>query len=97
MSSCELADTLGFGGNVPEMRDAYIAINEAFLEIAVETQTDSVFMLEQFCGHGFHAGEEGNECYRGPDAKTWFDATCIHPNPDGHAALADMFLDVVEE
>ncbi len=54
-------------------------------------------MLESFCGHGFYAGDPTNECYRGPDAEVWFDATCIHPNPAGHAAISDMVLDVVGE
>jgi hypothetical protein len=97
MGSCPLAENLGFAGVIPEIRDAYVYINEAFLEIAVETRTDSIFMLEQFCGHGFNAADPDNECYRGPDAQTWFDPTCIHPNTEGHAAIAQMFLDVVEE
>ena len=97
MGSCPLASNLGFAGTIPEIRDAYVFINEAFLEISAETRTDSIFMLEQFCGHGFHAGDPDNECYRGPDAQTWFDPTCIHPNAEGHAAIAQMFLDVVEE
>jgi len=97
MSSCPLASNLGFGGAIPEIRDAYVYINEAFLEISVETGTDSIFMLEQFCGHGFRADDPDNECYRGPDAGTWFDPTCIHPNTEGHAAIAQMFLDVVTE
>jgi lysophospholipase L1-like esterase len=97
MSSCPLADQLGFGGTIPELRAGYIYINEAFVRLSVEFGRDSIFMLEAFCGHGFHAGEPDNECYRGPDATTWFDATCIHPNPEGHAAIAQMFLDVVRE
>lgn len=97
MGSCPLATNLGFGGVIPEIRDAYLYINEAFLEISVETQTDSTFMLENFCGHGFFAGDPDNECYRGPEAQTWFDPTCIHPNTEGHAAVAQMFLDVIEE
>jgi hypothetical protein len=56
-----------------------------------------IFLLENFCGHGFHAGEPENECYRGPDAETWFDLTCIHPNPTGHAALADLFFQTIAE
>lgn len=97
MSSCPLAETFGFGGVIPELRDAYIYLNEAFVEISVETQTDSIWLLESFCGHGFYAGDPTNECYRGPDAEVWFDATCIHPNPAGHAAISEMFADVVDE
>ncbi len=97
MGACPLAGGLGFAGVIPEIREGYIFINEAFLEIAVETQTDSVFMLENFCGHGFYSDDPDNECYRGPDAERWFDLTCIHPTPAGHAALAQMFADVVDE
>jgi lysophospholipase L1-like esterase len=87
MGACPLAGGLGFAGVIPEIRE----------EIAVETQTDSVFMLENFCGHGFYSDDPDNECYRGPDAERWFDLTCIHPTPAGHAALAQMFADVVDE
>lgn len=96
LSSCPTADYLGFGGYIPELRDGYVILNEAFVEIAVETQTDIVFLLESFCGHGFYAGDPDNECYRGHAAQTWFDGTCIHPNPLGHRALADLFLDVID-
>jgi hypothetical protein len=56
-----------------------------------------IFLLENFCGHGFFAGQPGNECYRGPGAETWFDFTCIHPNPTGHAAMADLFDKTIAE
>ena len=68
---------------------------EQYLRIAVDYQADMVFMLEHFCGHGYVAtGPEAdpeNRCYLGPDAKLWFDETCIHPNPDGHSAIFEMF------
>ncbi len=78
-------------------REAYIRMNETYMDIAVETGTDMVFMKEAFCGHGFHAGEPDNECFRGEDAELWFDFTCFHPNSAGHAALAEMFLATVME
>jgi lysophospholipase L1-like esterase len=78
-------------------REAYILMNETYMDIAVETGTDMVFMKEAFCGHGFHAGDPDNECYRGPDAATWFDFTCFHPDPAGHEHLAEMFLETVLE
>ena len=56
-----------------------------------------IFALEAFCGHGFNHDDPTAPCYRGPTAPRWFDATCIHPNPLGHANLADMFFAVVEE
>jgi lysophospholipase L1-like esterase len=94
LSLCPAAEILGFDGVIPEVRDSYVRINEAWVRLAVETQTDVVFMLEHFCGHGFLAGEPDNECYRGADAETWFDGTCIHPNALGHEQLAQMFQTV---
>jgi hypothetical protein len=70
---------------------------EQYMAVAVETNSDLVFVLESFCGHGFRHDDPQNGCYRGPDAERWFDATCIHPNPTGHGVLADMFLEIVEE
>ena len=27
----------------------------------------------------------------------WFDLSCIHPNPNGHSVIADMFMYIVLE
>lgn len=67
------------------------------MSIAVDTDSDMLFLLEAFCGHGFHHDDPESPCYRGPDTEIWFDGTCTHPNPTGHAVIADMFLDVVRE
>ncbi len=96
LSVCPNAELLGFAGVIPEMRSADVRMNEAWVRLAVEHQMDVVFMLEAFCGHGFLAGDPENECYRGPGTETWFDPTCIHPNPEGHRQLARMFGTVVE-
>ena len=97
MGSCPTAEFLGFSGQVPEMRDAYVWINEQYMKLAVETQRDVLFALEGFCGHGFFNEDPNNECYRGPTAERWFDDTCIHPTPAGHGQMAKMFMDVVLE
>ncbi len=97
MDSCPTAELFGFTGTIPELRDAYLRINERFVQTAVETQTDVIFMLEHFCGHGFHADDPDNECYRGPDTELYFDPTCIHPTPAGHARIAEMFTAVIDE
>jgi hypothetical protein len=97
MGSCPTADLLGFSGQVPEMRDAYVWMNEQVMKLAVETQRDMLFTLEAFCGHGFFNEDPDNECYRGPGAERWFDDTCIHPTPAGHKQLASMFMDLVRE
>ena len=74
-----------------------IRFNEELVKLAVETQTDIIFLLERFCGHGYHHDDPKNECYKGPKARRWFDLTCIHPNPTGHEAIAEMVMAVVRE
>ena len=91
LSACPAAEILGFDGSVPELRPAYIRISEAYMRIAVETQSDMIMMLEHFCGHGFHSEDPDSPCYRGPNNENWFDGTCIHPNPTGHQVISDLF------
>ena len=68
-----------------------------YMRIAVETGVDIAFMGEHTCGHGAKVGDASGRCYRGPDAQQWIDFTCIHPSPDGHVAIADLFLSVIDE
>lgn len=77
--------------------DMVIWANEQYLKIAVDTQSDMIFMLEGFCGHGYKRNDPSGPCYRGPNQPLWFDLTCIHPNDAGHAAVADMFFKTVAE
>ena len=67
------------------------------MRVAVETGSDLVFFLENFCGHGYHNTDADAACYRGPDTERWFDLTCTHPNPTGHRELAQMFFNIVLE
>jgi hypothetical protein len=97
LSSCPTADVLGFGGQASEVSFAVGYLNASYAEIAVETNTDLVFMGESFCGHGFLKDDASLACYRGPDQEIWFDNTCIHPNPAGHEALAGLFDSVIAE
>lgn len=96
LSACELAEPLGFGGQVDEVLVATSYLNTEWAKVAVETQTDMLFMNEAFCGHGFERQDEDGPCYRGEDADLYFDLTCIHPSTEGHAAIAQMFLDVID-
>jgi hypothetical protein len=91
MSACPMAKTFGFDGTVPELQAGYLRISEAYLGLAVETGSDMIMMLEQFCGHGYHADDPDSPCYRGPGQENWFDATCIHPTATGHQVIADLF------
>jgi len=97
--SCPTAALAGFGEAVtdPGLEEMVLWSMEQFMNIATETQTDILFLLETFCGHGFNYDDPEGRCYRGADAELWFDLTCIHPNPAGHAVIADMFMDVVNE
>jgi hypothetical protein len=56
-----------------------------------------IFLLEDFCGHGFQRDNPRSPCYRGPGQDVWFDVTCIHPNPTGHDHVTEMFMAVVQE
>jgi lysophospholipase L1-like esterase len=97
--SCPAAGLAGFGDAVtdPGLEEMVLWSMEEFMSIAVDTDTDMLFLLESFCGHGFNAEDPNGRCYRGPNTETWFDLTCIHPNPAGHQAIADMFLSVITE
>jgi hypothetical protein len=95
--SCVASAVVGLQGNQLQLAPAVTHFTERYLEIAVKYQADMIFMLEGFCGHGFHHQDTQSQCYRGPGAELWFDLTCIHPNDAGHAALAEMFQAVVDE
>ena len=79
------------------LSDMVIWANEQYMKIAVDTQTDMVFSLEAFCGHGYKRDDPTGPCYRGPNQPLWFDITCIHPSNAGHVALASLFNTTVVE
>lgn len=97
MTSCPSATFAGLTGTWPDGLAVFKHLREGYLKIAVETKSDMIFMGEEFCGHGFRASKADGQCYRGPNSETWFDLTCIHPNPAGHAEIAAMFSAVVAE
>jgi len=100
LMSCPAAGLGGFDKpweDVEALKQMVLWINEQYMEIAVETQTDMIFMLENFCGHGFKAGDPNAACYRGPDSKTFFDLTCIHPTPAGHDLITELVTAVIDE
>ncbi|HIA02548.1 MAG TPA: SGNH/GDSL hydrolase family protein, partial [Myxococcales bacterium] len=98
-SACPAAAIAGYGEAVtdPALAEMVIWSMEEFMSISVETQSDMLFLLENFCGHGFKYDDPNGRCYRGPEAELWFDLTCIHPNPKGHEVIAEMFMSVVRE
>ena len=98
--SCPAAGAFGFSGtwNDPDaMEDVFIWVNEQYMSIAVDTGSDMAFVLEEFCGHGFHRDDPTAPCYRGAGSAHWFDPTCIHPNTAGHARIAEMFMAIVRD
>lgn len=100
LMACPAAGLGGFDKpweNPDELIDLMVWFNEQFMDVAVETSTDMIFMLENFCGHGFKAGDPNSPCYRGPNQANHFDLTCIHPTAAGHSVIADMFAAVVDE
>jgi len=100
VGSCPTASLGGYGNNWEDpIAQARLVVRllETYVRVAVQTQSDLVFFLENFCGHGFRNDDPSAACYRGPDAERWFDLTCTHPNPAGHAELARLFFDVVQE
>lgn len=101
--ACPAAGAAGFAEpwEQPELLEQNVIwILEQYMALAVEFQYDLVFMMEQFCGHGFVAtgrdADPSAACYLGPGAEPWFDLTCTHPNPQGHGALAELFEQVIE-
>ncbi len=100
VTSCPAANLAGFDepwANPQDLEDLVVWANEEFMRAAVETGADMIFLLENFCGHGYRNEDPAGRCYRGPGAERWFDLSCIHPNPIGHAVIADMFMAVVDE
>jgi lysophospholipase L1-like esterase len=98
--SCDVSGLAGFDQPVPSpeaLAELILWANEQYLSIAVDTQTDMLFLLETFCGHGFGNEDPESPCYRGPGTPRWFDLTCIHPNPEGHGVIADNFMSIVNE
>ncbi len=96
LSSCPAAMLAGMDGAWPQGKPAVVHFEEEFMKVAVETKTDMMFLLEHFCGHGFKRNDSKLQCYRGPNAELWFDATCIHPTPEGHEQIANQFMKVID-
>lgn len=96
LSSCPAASVAGFSGQWPDGRAAITHLQEQYMKIAVDTQTDLVFLFETFCGHGFKRNDSSLQCYRGANTDLLFDLTCIHPTPKGHGRIAGLFEKVIK-
>ncbi len=96
LMSCPTAAVSGMSGRWAEGAPAVVHFQEQIMKVAVDVGIDMVFLLEDFCGHGFKNDDPKNQCYRGPNTPRWFDLTCIHPNPAGHAEIARLFRAVID-
>lgn len=96
LSSCPTASLAGMSGQYTEGTEAIVKLQEQYMKVAVDTKTDMMFMLEHFCGHGWNNDDSTLQCYRGPNAPRWIDATCIHPNPEGHEQISTQFMKIVD-
>jgi lysophospholipase L1-like esterase len=99
MGLCPGAELIGLDEPLyePLLWDILGEAQEEYLSIAVDTQSDLAFLGEQFCGHGYNSDDIGGRCYRGPGAALYLDYTCMHPSTEGHAAIADMMLAIIDE
>lgn len=96
LASCPASNLAGMSGAWPAGAPAVVHFLERYMQIATQTKTDMIFLLEHFCGHGYKRNDPSLQCYRGPGAELWFDLTCIHPTPKGHEQIANLFLDVID-
>jgi hypothetical protein len=70
------------------------------LDMSVEYGADLLRLHHLFAGHGYNNTDTSNPYYCNmcePDCPCprWYDITCIHPNGDGHDALAGFFYDII--
>jgi lysophospholipase L1-like esterase len=97
LSSCPLAQTFaGLSGDWAAGMTVLGNSREGYMKVAVDTQSDMIFLGESFCGHGYHFNDTTGQCYEA-GATNWFDLTCIHPTPEGHGHLADLFWNTITE
>jgi len=84
----------------PELSEVEPVVNGWYMELANRYGVDMLDMHGLFLGHGYHNNDTSNPWYChdcSPDCPCprWFDFTCIHPNADGHEALAGFFYQMV--
>ena len=73
-----------------------IKLREGYMKIAVDNQADMIFLGDVFCGHGYNFGKTQSQCYEA-NSQNWFDISCIHPTPEGHKQVKDLFWKTITE
>lgn len=96
LASCPASSLAGMSGSWAQGTPAIVHFLERYMQIATQTKTDMIFLMETFCGHGYKRNDPSLQCYRGPGAELWFDLTCIHPTPKGHEQISKLFLSVID-
>jgi lysophospholipase L1-like esterase len=84
----------------PDVDELATTINGRYLELAMEFGADLLDGHGLFAGHGWNNNDAANPYYCHGCEPTcpcprWLDFTCIHPNSDGHEALAGFFFGIV--
>jgi hypothetical protein len=100
VESCPAARTAGFDEPLADPSGLWrlvIRADEQLTRFAVETGSDMILLLENFCAQGDRNEDPAGRCCRGANAERWFDVSCIPPNPTGHRLISDMFQAAVGE
>lgn len=98
MDSCEFAALAGLKGVWLDGLQAYAYMEMEYMRAAIEFGADMLFLEEMFCGHGHNAEDQSGPCFEVHEtSELWIATDCIHPNREGHAAIADGFFAVVNE
>jgi hypothetical protein len=96
LSSCPTGGLAGLSGEWIAGTATLTKLREGYMKLAVDTKTDMIFLGEHFCGHGYNFADAKLQCYE-PGSSNWFDITCIHPTPAGHAEIVDLFWNTLTE
>jgi len=97
LSACSALSLFGSGGVWADGIEVFGYLANQYLQLSVDTGRDMIFLAENFCGHGLNASDASSPCAEMTDGEVWFGGDCIHPNAKGHAAIADLFYNVVIE
>ncbi|GMV19361.1 MAG: SGNH/GDSL hydrolase family protein [Polyangiaceae bacterium] len=96
LGSCPTGNLIGLTGEWIAGTAMLVKLREGYMKIAVDAQADMIFLGEHFCGHGYKFADTKQQCYI-PNSSNWFDLTCIHPTPEGHKQVADLFWKTIAE
>lgn len=96
LSSCPTGGLAGLSGEWIAGTATLVKLREGYMKIAVDAKADMIFLGEHFCGHGYNYADPKQQCYI-PNSSNWFDLTCIHPTPEGHKQVTDLFWNTITE